>query len=169
MAPKQTPDAITKIEDLVFNIRKQRVMLDYDLAVLYGTTTKRLNQAVARNSDRFPEDYMFRLTNKEKMEVVTKCDRLVNLKYSPNPPFAFNEYGALMLATVLNSEQAILMSHHIVKVFVKARRMTTSLHILKLIKHGTLKATSNQIKSLLDSQDKTIQDIIDMLDKLEEV
>jgi len=82
-------------------------MLDADLADVYRTTTKALNQAVKRNSGRFPADFMFRLTKQEKAEVVTACDHLHRLKYSPNLPFAFTEHGAIMLASVLNSKMAV--------------------------------------------------------------
>lgn len=80
-------------------------MLDADLAVLYGVSTKALNQAVKRNKARFPQDFMFRLTKKEKLEVVTNCDHLERLKFSRTLPFAFTEHGTIMLANVLNSEK----------------------------------------------------------------
>ena len=78
-------------------------MLDADLAELYGVSTKRLNEQVKRNRDRFPEDFMFQLSAEEKGEVVAKCDHLVKLKFSPVLPNAFTEHGAAMLAAVLNS------------------------------------------------------------------
>ena len=82
-------------------------MLDADLAELYGVSTKVFNQAVKRNRDRFPEDFMFRLTQEEKAEVVTNCDHLRKLKYSNVLPSAFTEHGAIMAATVLNSDRAL--------------------------------------------------------------
>ncbi len=91
-------------------IRGQRVMLDADLAELYRVPTKALNQAVKRNPARFPSDFMFRLTRREKQEVVTNCDHLRNLKFSPVLPSAFTEHGALMLASVLNSRRAVEVS-----------------------------------------------------------
>ncbi len=96
-------------------------MLDRDLAELYGVPTKALNQAVKRNQLRFPKDFMFRLTEKEKNEVVTNCDHLENLRFSSTLPHVFTEYGALMLANVLNSERAIKMSIFIVRAFIKFR------------------------------------------------
>ena len=81
----------------ILTIRGQRVMLDADLAELYGVTTGALNQAVKRNKGRFPEDFAFRLTVEEKEEVVTKCDNLARLKFSPVLPLAFTEHGAIML------------------------------------------------------------------------
>jgi hypothetical protein len=91
----------------IHTIRGHRVMLDADLAELYGVTTKSLNQAVKRNTGRFPEDFAFRLAAEEKEEVVTKCDSLSRLKFSPVLPFAFTEHGAIMAASVLNSKRAV--------------------------------------------------------------
>ena len=75
-------------------------MLDTDLARLYGVGTKALNQAVKRNKERFPEDFMFQLTKREKAEVVTNCDHLRRLKFSPTLPYAFTEQGTAMLSSV---------------------------------------------------------------------
>ena len=83
---------IATIERSIFLLRNQKIMLDADLAALYGVTTKALNQAVKRNPDRFPEDFMFQLTKSEKEEVVTNCDHLKRLKYSPYLPYAFTEH-----------------------------------------------------------------------------
>jgi len=79
-------------------------MLDADLAGLYGTTTKRLNEQVKRNHDRFPDDFMFQLTKEEKAEVVANCDHLVKLKFSPVLPYAFTGHGAIMAANLSNSK-----------------------------------------------------------------
>ena len=98
---------VEQIDSRILLIRGHRVMLDADLAEVYGTTTKALNQAVKRNRERFPAEFMFQLTRPEKSEVVTNCDHLRRLKYSPNLPFAFTEYGAVMLASVLNSPIAV--------------------------------------------------------------
>jgi len=88
------------IERRILLLRGQKVMLDADLAELYGVPTNVLNQAVKRNTERFPEDFMFRLTHNEKKEVVTHCDHLHALKFSPTLPFAFTEHGAVMLASL---------------------------------------------------------------------
>jgi hypothetical protein len=114
------------IERRIFLLRKQKVMLDADLAALYGVTTKVLNQAVKRNPDRFPEDFMFQLTKKEKEEVVTNCDHLNKLKYSPYLPYAFTEHGVVMLANALNSPVAVKASVQIVRAFVRLRKMLSS-------------------------------------------
>ncbi len=115
-----------RVERGILLIRGQRVMLDADLAALYGVPTKALNQAVKRNSGRFPSDFLFRLTHKEKQEVVTKCDHLAKLKFSPALPSAFTEHGALMLASVLNSQRAVDVSVFVVRAFVRLREMLAS-------------------------------------------
>jgi hypothetical protein len=99
---------VGQVERSILLVRGMKVMLDCDLARLYGTTTKVFNQAVKRNSDRFPSDFMFQLTVKEKEEVVTNCDHLLRLKFSPTLPYAFTEHGAIMAANVLNTPRAKL-------------------------------------------------------------
>jgi hypothetical protein len=98
-------------------------MLGADLAALYGVSTRVLNQAVKRNAKRFPEDFMFRLTAAEKAEVITNCDHLRSLKFSPALPYAFTEHGAIMAAMVLNSPCAVEMSVQVVRAFVRLREM----------------------------------------------
>lgn len=104
-------------------IRNERVMIDRDLAELYGVTTKRLNEQVKRNVKRFPPHFMFQLTQDEKTDLVANCDHLESLKYSPYLPFAFTEHGTIMLANVLNSEKAIAMGIKVVEVFIAMREM----------------------------------------------
>ena len=87
-----------EIEHLIMTIRGQRVVLDFGLGAIYRVTTKRLNEQVKRNRGRFPEDFMFQLTKKEKAEVVAICDHLAKLKFSPVLPNAFTEHGAIMVA-----------------------------------------------------------------------
>ena len=117
---------IEVIEKKIILIREQKVMLDADLADIYGVPTKALNQAVKRNIQRFPEDFMFQLTEQEKEEVVTNCDHLRRLRFSPKMPYAFTEHGAIMLATVLNSPIAVEASIQVVRVFVSLRKMLPS-------------------------------------------
>ncbi len=126
MKDKQSVIAVERIERSILLIRGEKVMLDADLAVLYGVTTKRLNEQVKRNRNRFPEDFMFQLTEKEKVEVVSNCDHLKRLKFSPNLPYAFTEHGAIMLATVLNSPIAVHASIQVVRAFVRLRKMIAS-------------------------------------------
>ncbi len=113
---------VEKVEQRILLIRGEKVILDADLAEFYGVTTKRLNEQVKRNMDRFPEDFMFQLTERERIEVVAKCDHLVNLKYSKALPHVFTEHGALMVASVLNTRRAVEMSVFVVRAFVKLRR-----------------------------------------------
>ncbi|MBX7149279.1 ORF6N domain-containing protein [bacterium] len=112
-----------KIEGLILLIRNKKVMIDHDLAQLYGITTKALNQAVKRNSERFPSSFMFTLTANEKKEVVTICDHLKTLKYSPNLPNVFTEHGAIMLANVIKSKRAIKVSITVVQAFIHLREV----------------------------------------------
>ena len=115
-----------RIADLIFLIRDKKIMLDADLALLYGVTTKVLNQAVKRNSSRFPNDFMFILDEKEKAELVTICDRFNRLKHSTALPHAFTEHGAIMLANVLRSKRAIRVSLDVVRAFTHLREMLSS-------------------------------------------
>ena len=96
-------------------------MIDKDLAELYGVSTRRLNEQVKRNAKRFPSDFMYQLTVEEKQEVVANCDHLKNLKFSPQLPYVFTEYGAVMLASVLNSDRAIEVNILIVRIFTRMR------------------------------------------------
>jgi predicted transcriptional regulator len=114
---------LPRIEHQILVIRGQKVMVDADLAALYGVPTKALNQAVKRNSARFPSDFMFQLTDVEKSEVVTNCDHLAKLKFSKSLPFAFTEYGAVAIANVLASAQAVEMGIYVVRAFVRLRDM----------------------------------------------
>jgi ORF6N domain len=116
-----------RIEGRIQVIRGLRVMIDADLAELYGVATKALNQAVKRNATRFPMDFMFQLDAAEKAEVVTNCDHLQKLKFSKSMPFAFTEYGAVALANVLASPQAVEMGIYVVRAFVQLRQ-ASSLH-----------------------------------------
>jgi phage regulator Rha-like protein len=120
----------------ILDVRGQKVMIDSDLAELYGVPTKRLNEQVKRNRNRFPADFMFQLATKEKAKVVAFCDHLKNLKYSPTLPYVFTEHGAVMLASVLNSDRAIEVNVRIVKLFNSMREVlrTSQELLLKLEK-----------------------------------
>ena len=117
---------VYRIERAILWLRGRRVMLDTDLAALYGVATKVLNQAVKRNRERFPPDFMFRLTPREKRKVVTDCDHLSRLKFSSTLPHAFTEHGAIMLASLLNSPRAIEVSLDVVRTFVRLREVLAS-------------------------------------------
>ena len=112
---------VAGIEKRIFLIRGEKVIIDADLAEFYKIPTKRLNEQVKRNITRFPDDFMFRLTKQEKAEVVAASEHLSKLKYTKSLPNAFTEHGAIMAATVLNSDQAVEMSIFIVRAFIKLR------------------------------------------------
>lgn len=110
-----------RIEGRIQRVRGLRVMLDVDLAVLYGVATKRLNEQVKRNRERFPADFLFQLTAAEKAEVIANCDHLQKLKFSKALPYAFTEHGAIQAANVLASPQAVEMWIFVVRAFVHLR------------------------------------------------
>lgn len=122
MAKMKAVIAVGKIEQRILLVRGEKVIIDADLAEFYGVSTKRLNEQVKRNKDRFPKDFMFQLNTPEKAEVVAICDHLPKLKFSKALPYAFTEHGAIMAASVLNSPRAVEMSVFIVRAFVKLRR-----------------------------------------------
>ena len=111
------------IEQRIFLIRGKKVLLDHDLAILYGVKTHRLNEQVKRNAKRFPNDFMFQLTSQEKTEVIAICDNLKMLKFSPVNPYAFTEQGIAMLSSVLNSDKAIKVNIQIMRTFTKLREL----------------------------------------------
>lgn len=115
--------AIERIAKRILVVRGHRVIIDADLATLYGVTTKALNQSVRRNRDRFPDEFLFVLSETEKLEVVTNCDHLRQLRFSRTRPTAFTEHGAIMAATVLKSKQAVEMSVFVVRAFVELREI----------------------------------------------
>ena len=115
------PDEIV-ISKIVI-VREKKVMLDIDLAELYAVPTKRLNEQVKRNINRFPKDFMFQLSKVEKHELIDSHSHLNRLKYSPKLPYAFTEHGVVMLASVLNSERAIEVNVQIVRIFTRMREM----------------------------------------------
>jgi len=115
-----------KIDRSILIIRGHKVMLDRDLAEIYGVKTSRLNEQVKRNKYRFPDDFMFQLTNEEKQEVIANCDHLMKLKYSRTNPYAFTEHGTIMLANVLNTPMAIETGVLIVRAFVKLRELLST-------------------------------------------
>ncbi|MBK9990217.1 MAG: ORF6N domain-containing protein [Verrucomicrobia bacterium] len=120
---------IIPLEPIQFRIlilRGVRVILDADLARLYGVATKRLNEQVKRNAKKFPEDFMFQLTPEEKAEVVAKCDHLKNLRFAKSLPYAFTEHGAIQAANILASDAASEMSVHVVRAFVRLRLLVVN-------------------------------------------
>lgn len=137
-------DRLAPILDDIITLRGQRVMLDRDLAQLYGTETKRLNEQVKRNRSRFPEDFMFQLNATEKEEVVANCDHLRPLRFARTNPYAFTEHGAVMLTCVLNTERAMQTSILVVRAFVAFRMLTTS--------HAELSARMDALEKKFDGE-----------------
>jgi len=146
------------IEPRILMIRGQRVMIDADLAELYGVTTKALNQATKRNSARFPVDFVFQLSDSEKQEVVTNCDHLERIKFSRTLPYAFTEHGAIMAASVLNSPRAVEVSVFVVRAFIKLREFIAS-----------NKELAQQLQALerkVGSQDEAIRALVKAINQL---
>jgi len=113
---------IGTIQQRILEIRGVKTIVDADLAKFYGVETKRLNEQVKRNPERFPDDFMFQLTKDEKAELVAKCDHLSNIKYSSYLPYAFTEHGAIMAAAVLNTKRAAEVSVFVVRAFILLRQ-----------------------------------------------
>jgi hypothetical protein len=155
MSPSRSLIPSERIQRSILAIRGQRVVIDADLARLYGVPTRTLNQAVKRNRDRFPADFMFRLTPREKREVITNCDHLVQLKFAKALPLAFTEHGALMAASVLNSPVAVIVSVEIVRTFVRLREA--------LATHRDLARKLEALEKKYDSQFRIVFEAIRQL------
>ena len=155
---------ITPIEDMIITLCGVQVIVDRDLAMLYGVKTKALNQAVRRNLNRFPSRFRFQLTKEEVNEVVTKCDHLLSIKYSPTLPYVFTEQGVAMLASVLHSETAVDVSVKIMDAFVAMRHFIASnaqvFQRLEVIEHHQLEMSSHLTKN-----DNQIAEIFKRLDQ----
>jgi S-adenosylmethionine synthetase len=149
------------ISDKIYFIRNQKVMLDRDLAMLYGIQTKVLKQAVKRNISRFPDDFMFELSDAEfsnwRSQIVTSNSDKMGLRYAP---MAFTEHGVLMLSSILNSDKAIQTNIQIMRIFTKVRQM--------LLDTTEIKLDIAQIKKKLENHDKNIELVFNYLDELTE-
>lgn len=123
----------THVESLILTIRGQKVIVDRDLAQIYGVETRRLNEQVKRNRERFPEDFVFQLTQEETQSWFRSRSQIAILKRGKNIkylPYAFTEHGAIMAANVLNSPQAVQMSVFVVRAFIKMREMLAANRVL---------------------------------------
>jgi hypothetical protein len=147
-----------KIEQRILLIRGEKIILDVDLAALYGVTNKRLKEQVRRNRDRFPGDFMFELTLEEKAEVAAIGAHLSNMKYFKGLPYAFTEHGAIMAASVLNTPRAVEMSVFVVRAFVRLRNF--------LAAHKELAEKLAELERKLASHDEQIVAIIDAIKRL---
>ena len=154
----------TPIESRIMSIRGRQIMIDRDLAELYGVETKVLNQAVKRNIERFPERFRFQLTKEEMNELVTNCDRFNSLKHSTAHSYAFTEQGVAMLSTVLRSETAIRMSIRIMDAFVAMRRfMMTNAEVFQRL--STMEYHQLEMQQHQQETDKRIDDVFRRLDE----
>ena len=164
---------IQSIQNRIYEIRGERVMLDFDLAALYEVPTKALNQAVKRNSTRFPKDFMFRLTASEwqsmRSQNVTASENAIymrpqNVTASQNKrnthlaPYAFTEQGVAMLSGILNSDKAISMNIAIMRAFVEIRKI--------IFRENNLKDQIEQIKNHLGDHDAQLSQIYDAMENL---
>lgn len=147
------------VVDKIYNIREQKVMLDSDLALLYGIDTKRINEQVKRNIDRFPEDFMFQLTEYEfqnlKSQIATS-----SWGGRRTLPYAFTEHGVLMLSSVLNSKKAIQVNIQIMRIFNYFRKMLSD--------NANIVMELEKLKKSIRNQDQNIEVIFKYLDELSE-
>lgn len=151
---------LEKIAETILVIRGEKVILDTDLARLYGVQIKRLNEQVKRNQERFPEDFMFQLNEDEAESLRSQFATLKNKRgqHRKYLPYAFTEHGAIMAASVLNSAQAIEMSVYIVRAFVKLKTM--------LATHKELAGKLDELENRVTSHDQILSDIITAIRQL---
>ncbi len=144
-----------KIEDRVIELRGEKVILDSDVAELYGVETKRINEAVKNNSNRFPDGYIIEIDKQQKDELVENFDRFNKLKHSTVTPKAFTEKGLYMLATILTSKQAVQTTIAIVEAFQKIKSLS------RVIKQLPEAQTKQEQQSLMQKSGEIIADILD--------
>lgn len=163
MAVEQQLAGQEDIAQLIMNIRGMQVMVDRDLAILYGVENKRLNEQVRRNIERFPERFRFQLTKEETNELVANCDRLNALKHSTVMPYVFTEQGISMLSTVLHSQTAIAVSIKIMDAFVAMRRfIATNAQLFQRLE--TIEYHQLEMKQHQEVADKRIDEVFKRLD-----
>lgn len=149
--------SIDVIQEKIRVVRGEKVMLDCDLARLYGVETKRLNEQVKRNSGRFPERFMFQLT-RDEFDILRSQFATSSWGGTRKPPFAFTEHGALMVSTVLNSAQAISMSIYIIEAFVKMRSLVMS--------HAEILKRLDELEKNVGRHDRSLAQIINAIRQL---
>ena len=157
--PRRRTPPLHPVESRILFLRHQRIILDADIADLYGVPVRVLNQQLKRNCNRFPSDFVFQLTAKEhkilRSQIVISSSAHGGRRYRP---YAFTEHGALMAATILNSERAVQMSVFVVRAFVRLREM--------LATNRNLAAKIYELESRLDSSDSAIRDIFEAIKEL---
>lgn len=153
--PNQILLAPHSISQFILQLRGLKVIIDSHMAQAYGVTAKRLREQVRRNLNRFPGDFMFQLTKSELAEVSAKCGNLSHLKFSPTLPYAFTEHGAIMLASILNSQVAVAASVQVVRAFIRLRELVAT--------HQQLARKLILLENKYDSQFKVVFDAIRQL------
>jgi len=153
----QVNASVEQIESRIFVIRGQKVMLDADLAELYGVETRRLNEQVSRNSERFPEDFMFQLTDEEFANLKSQF-ATSSWGGRRKLPYVFTEHGAIMAASVLNSPRAIEISVHVVRAFVRLRELVAG--------NKELAQKLNQLERKVGAHDRAIAELINAIRQL---
>jgi len=146
---------IEDIQDRLIEINNEKVLIDSDVAKIYGVETKRVNEAIKNNPDKFPEGYMFELTKEQKTEVVENFDHLSKLKFSPYNPKAFTEKGLYMLATILKSKKAVEATFAIIETFAKIRELSI------IIKELPTTTTKEKQQSLMQKSGEIIAELLD--------
>ena len=149
-----------EIQGLIIELRGEQVLIDADVAALYGVETKEINRAVSNNPEKFPDGYVFELSEAEKSEVVKNFHHLEKLKFSPHLPKAFTEKGLYMLATILKSKQATKTTLMIIETFAKIRALTRTIKSLSIEKNenekrGLMQRSGELIAEVLDSDLQT--------------
>jgi len=155
---RQSLIPLERIQLSILIIRSERVILDTDLAGLYGVATKRLNEQVRRNRKRFPEDFMFQLSKAEKDEVVANCDHLHKLKFSSTLPYVFTEHGAIMAANILNTDRAVEASVQVVRAFVQLRNLVSG--------HKEIASELAKLEAHVAKHDKEIKVVFEAIRRL---
>ena len=150
-----------EIQSMIYTLRGRQVMIDRDLAYLYNVETKVLNQAVKRNISRFPESFRFQISDDEKDELVTNCDRFKTLKHSSSNPYAFTEQGIAMLSAVLKSDVAVEVSVKIMDSFVEMRNF--------LLSNREMFARLDRIELKQLETDKKLEEVFDYISTTKEV
>ena len=143
-----------QVKDKIIVLRGQQVILDSDVATLYGVETKRVNEAVKNNPDKFPKGFLFSLSDEEKKEVVENFDHLQKLKFSPVTPTAFTESGLYMLATILKSERATQTTIAIIDTFVQLRELARTMQAVAVTEDEAQK------KSLMQRSGELIGEVL---------
>lgn len=150
------------VQGKIIEVRNQKVIIDSDVADLYGVETKRVNEAVKNNSDKFPDGYLIELDNEEKMQLVENFDRFNKLKHSTTNPKAFTEKGLYMLATILKSPMATETTLAIIDTYAKVRELG---HVMNQIQ--SLPENSPKQKNLMEYTGELIADLIIPDDEME--